>query len=190
MFISTHEWEGTALTFLGRELQREARRFLPADKTDGEAYEQEWLATGFVNSQLPAFIYPDLCLSGKTHRDFCNSHLCAAKWDMKYSGLHQSRIFVLWLTIGKKRSRAKFSYKLSYSGRDSWVYSVFSIQTQLYLRTGPPSTWFWWDHSRVERHFFFLAFLLGTECTNEVGRGHGCHQREKCYPDNSNQSHV
>lgn len=189
MLISTHEWEGTALTFLERELQREARRFLPANKTDGEAYEQEWLATGFVNSQLPAFIYPDLCLSGKTHRDFCNSHLCAAKWDMKYSGLHQSRIFVLWLTIGKKRSRAKFSYKLSYSGRDSWVYSVFSIQTLMYLRTGPPVHGS--DETTVEwRGIFFLAFLLGTECTNEVGRGHGCHQREKCYPDNSNQSHV
>ena len=42
------------------------------------------MATGSVNTQLLdsnfiPFIYPDLCLSGKTHRDFCNSHLCAAK---------------------------------------------------------------------------------------------------------------
>lgn len=32
---------------------------------------------------------------------------------------------------------------------------------------------------------FSLAFPVGTECTDEVGRGHGCHQREKWYPDSS-----
>lgn len=88
------------------------------------------------------FIYPDLCLSGKTHPDFCNSHLCAAKWDTKYSGLHQSQIFVLWLTIGKERNGPKFSYKLGYSCRDTWLYSMFSIQALSYLRAGP-NIWFW-----------------------------------------------
>lgn len=40
------------------------------------------------------FIYPDLCLSGKTHHNFYNSHLCTAEQDTKYS-VHQSQILVL-----------------------------------------------------------------------------------------------